>query len=270
MNIILKIIIFLVILILYLNITRSLYKINILNYDEIYYKNRSNLLEILYFKTPSIIYNLDLNIDKLSSFINEMFLNIYSNDSYEYNNVNKINIIKSINYNDLIIDESNNYISFNNNSYINEDMIMELKKIENKFLPEINWGVQKYDIIIGDIFSSKIYNELIYQYNFFYLIDGSIELYLIDPKHSLDLNFHFDYKNMNKSLIDVSNKMMNNLNYKKISVKKNEAFHIPYGWIYMIEYKESTKILNFSYSNIFDIIANFKIYFVNYINKYIV
>jgi hypothetical protein len=270
MNIILKIIIFLVILILYLNINRSLYKINTLNCDEIYYKNRSNLLEILYFKTPSIIYNLDISINKLDSFINNMFFNIYSNDSYDSDNINKIKIIKTVNYKNLIIDKSNNYISFNNTSYIDKDMIIELKKIENKFLPEINWGVQKYDIILGNIFSSKIYYELIYQYNFFYLIDGSIELYLIDPKHSLDLKFYFDYKNMNKSLIDISNKMINNFNYKKIAIEKKQAFHIPYGWIYMIEYKEPTKILNFSYSNVFDIFANFKIYFVNYINKYIV
>ena len=169
MNIILKIIIFLIILILYLNINKSLYKINTLNCDEIYYKNRSNLLEILYFKTPSIIYNLDISINKLDSFINNMFFNIYSNDSYDSDNINKIKIIKTVNYKNLIIDKSNNYISFNNTSYIDKDMIIELKKIENKFLPEINWGVQKYDIILGNIFSSKIYNELIYQSNYLYL-----------------------------------------------------------------------------------------------------
>jgi hypothetical protein len=267
MNIILKIIIFLVVIIFYLNISKSLHIVNSLNIDELYYTNRSNLLEVLYFKTPIIIYNLNINIDKIELYINTMNLNLYSNDSYNSDNLNEINIIKTTDYSNLIKDKSNNYISFNNTSFINDDILVEFKNIECKFLPEINFGIQNYDIIIGDKYSNIIYNKTIYQYNLFYLINGSIELYLIHPKHILDLNFHNDYKNLNNSLVDISDQIIENLEYKKINIEKSQAFHIPYGWIYSIKYKDMTKILKFSYSNIFDIFANPKIYFINYINK---
>ena len=67
-----------------------------------------------------------------------------------------------------------------------------------------------------------------------------------------------DYKYLNCSLYDNSNNKFNYLEYKSL-INKNNIIHI-YNWIYKLN-SESSKIIQFSYSNIFDVLANIKIFF---------
>ena len=117
-----------------------------------------NLLDILNLKNH-IIYDLNINDNNIiNNFLENINLNLYSSKSYNFNDYCNINIDYICKYNNLVIYKSNNYLSFNNNDFIieNNKIMNELKLFEKKFLPEINYGIQKYDIIIGNKNSIKL------------------------------------------------------------------------------------------------------------------
>ena len=286
MYLVINIFILILVLFIYIHIYNNINSSNYLEIYEVEYTCKENFEDLCNTKQPIIFNNIVLN----NNISKEYLLN-------EFKNFN-INLLNVNDNNDILIpiilqeaeelfknDNSNNYISINNNNFLNETTLIKVLKNNDKILRPIGVCVMNYDILMG---SSNSYTNLVMEYsfrNFIYVNSGSIEVTLTPYLYEKYLYSKKNDELMNKisdiNIYNIHEKHKSNYNkikFLQIKVSTNQLLFIPNYWYYSIKLLEDDTLVSLykykTYTNCLSLIPEYMLQYLqkhniknNYVNK---
>lgn len=229
------------------------------NVYEIDYTNRNNLSEMCELRQP-FTFKLEKNIDINHNVIEGTGtpLNILKSKA--------IVIKKKEKEKEGIPEETMTkiYSEYNSKLVTNDNIINELKSIEEQIIPEFTCN-NSYDVIVSDDqFKSPITSNFNFR-NFFLVTEGSIKIRFMSHKHNNKFDNDIDYELMqNVSSYDVWENP-DKLHVSEISATKGDMIYIPPFWWYSIHYIEPTVIVKYQYRTIMNIVCNLYHYACSYV-----
>tara|TARA_B100000902_G_scaffold400050_1_gene475207 strand:- start:1266 stop:2141 length:876 start_codon:yes stop_codon:yes gene_type:complete len=254
MQIIINIIIFLLTLFIYIHINFHLKTNNDLEILEVEEINKEKLEEICDYKKPLLFNyqiddlhnnldlkiiennygNFDINIRKISEYDKKetTFLPI------KYNECNKL----------FSKDISKNYISENNQDFLEETTLIRHITSNDLFLRPYMCCEYNHDIIFGSVNSyTPIKYELNYR-NYLYVIDGEIELMLTIPNNEKYLDIIkdyeiFEFRSAVNPFKDKNNPKLEKIKFLNIILKKGDIIFIPFKWLYTYKINKKDTIV---------------------------
>lgn len=252
MQLIINFLVFCIVLFLYIHIYNHIKTSNYLEVYEIENLSKDKLEDIINFKQPLLLNNYTLinNIDA-----NYLISNYPTFDLNLYNKQNDLFLkIKMDEFNAMVNnDSSNNYISYNNNDFLEETTLEKLLSSNDTFFRPYNVCSKNYDIIMGTKNSTSQLKYSINSRNILYLSSGQIEVTLCPPKYYKNLHVHKNYELLDfYSLIDIANIQPNYKNdyYKakflRVLLNTNQVLIIPPYWFYSITFLEENTIVFFN------------------------
>ena len=287
MYIIINIFILIFVLFIYIHICNNINPSNYLEIYEVEYTCKDNFEDLCNTKQPIIFNNIVLN----NNISKEYLLDEFKNFNINLLNVNDINnniyIPIPLKEADELFknDNSNNYISINNNNFLNETTIIKLLKNNDKIIRPIGVCVMNYDILIG---STNSYTNLVMEYsfrNFLYINSGSIEVTLTPSLYEKYLYSKKNDEAMNKisdiNIYNIDEKHKNNYNkikFLQIKVSANQILFIPNYWYYSIKLLEDNTLVSLykykTYANCLSLMPEYLLQYLqkhniknNYVNK---
>jgi len=249
------IIINLLILVLTLFIYIHVYNhINTSNYLEIYEVDnvsKEKFEDLCNLKQPLILnnYNIFENINL------DLIIKNYSDFDIKINKKDDTNLCLPIKLTNAIelfhVDSSSNYISYENEEFLEETTLSKEFNTQDLFLRPYNVSNIKYNIILGSINS---YTKLQYSINcrnYFYILNGSVEVTLCCPNNYKYLYINKNYELLNfESMVDLYNideiykKEFNKVKFLRVTLTKNKLLQIPAYWFYSIKILEENTLLS--------------------------
>ncbi len=287
MYLVINIFILILVLFIYIHICNNINSSNYLEIYEVEYTSKENLDDLCNTKQPIIFNNILLN----NNISKEYLLDEFKNFNINLLNVNDIHNNISI---PIMLqeaeelfknDNSNNYISINNNNFLNETTLIKLLKNNDKILRPVGVSVMEYDILIG---SRNSYTNLLMEYsvrNFIYVNSGSIEVTLTPFLYDKYLYSKKNDESMNKisdiNIYNVNEKHKNNYNkikFLQISISTNQLLFIPNYWYYSMKILEDNTLVSLykykTYSNCISLLPQYLLQYLqkhniknNYVNK---
>lgn len=265
MNILFRIIIFIIVLFFYIHINFHYKFSNDLELYDINAPTKDRINEICDLKQPVTFYFQNDNINIITS--------KYLLDNYKSFNLN----LKDNSLNTITITTKNffegkyNNISKNNYDYLQETTIIDKLKSNDSFLrPNMLFNFY-YDIIIGNKSNNT---DLIYEINYrnyFLLTEGKAKIKLIPPKNKKYLNIDFDYENMvfiSDTNVWNNENILEKIKYLEIDLQKNTIINIPAYWLYTIQILEDkTTIINFKYQTYMNSLSNINYHIKSILQK---
>ena len=276
MNLFFHLIIFIIILVFYINIIHLLKTSEDLEIYELDYKDYDYFQEVCNLKQPVTFSYEDIHPDFINS-IDKDFLDLKENNdikikevpdyySEEINNVDYF-ILPLKSYLTLIkSDTHGNYISEDNHFFIEESGSFELYQTNDDILqPKFSIN-KKYDLLCG---SQNAHSTFKYHNNLrYYLIthSGKIKVKMTPWKSSKYLYPIKDYYNYEfRSPINIWKPQrkyfseMDKLKFLEFELEKGQALYIPPYWWYSIQYTSDDSIVSaFTYDTLTNYIANSK------------
>jgi hypothetical protein len=263
MYIIINLLVFVFTLFLYIHI---FYHIKTSNYLEIYEIDnisKDKFEELCNYKQPILLndYSMlnNINIDSIHE--------KYGNFDIKILKENTENIYLPIKFKNAYelfnIDNSFIYISDNNMDFLEETTLNKEFSKEDGFLRPFNISNIYYNIILG---SKNHYSKLKYNLNsrnYFYVLDGNVEIMLCCPNNYKYLHLEKDYENFEFfSNIDLNNVKDNYKNdfdkvkFLKVNLTKGKLLQIPPYWFYSIKIlDDKTLIANLNYRTYMNVLA---------------
>lgn len=267
MNIILKILVFIVVLFIYIHIQFHLKTSDDFELFELTDISKSKLEEVCDLRQP-LTFTVD--IDSLKDFNLENLLNKYSsfdlNLRNKDNNDKKSEIYLPLKLGKLIDvineDKNSKYYSENNIDFLKETSLIKSLKINDGYFRPSMLLQSFYDLILGsDDTTTFLKYENNYR-NFFIVIDGEIEIKLSPPKSTRYLDCKKDYDNFEfLSELNPWNVQENfKDNYDKIKfmdvkLTKGNVIFIPAYWWYSIKLNKNCRILKLQYRTYMNYLA---------------
>lgn len=267
MQIILNFIIFIITLFLYIHINFHLKTNNDLEIFEVDELNKEKLEEICDMKQPLVFkyYVEDLynNLEFKSIINNYKTFDVNIRNISEYkeldSNILPLTLKDSI---DLFNkDVSANYISEYNNDFIEETTLLKHIKSNDLFLRPYLCSECSYDIIFGSLNSyTPLRYEINYR-NYFYVINGKVEIMLTVPNNSKYLDLFTDYEKFEfRSKLNPFNEedanRLEKVKFLNITLERGDIIFIPFKWIYTIKLlTEETVICSSKYKVLMNSLA---------------
>ena len=249
MQLIINFLIFCIVLFLYIHIYNHIKTSNYLEVYEIENLSKDKLEDIINFKQPLILNNYTLinNIDA-----NYLISNYPTFELNLYNKQNDLFFkIKMDEFNNMVNnDNSNNYLSYNNNEFLEETTIEKILSSSDTFFRPYNVCNKNYDIIMGTKNSSSQLKYSINSRNILYLSSGQIEVTLCPPKYYKNLHVEKNYELLDfYSLINMANIQpiykndYHKVKFLRVLLNTNQVLIIPPYWFYSIKFLEENTIV---------------------------
>jgi hypothetical protein len=208
--------------------------------------------EITNFRQPVLLSNYTLinniTINNLVSNYPTFDLNLYNKQNESFLRI-KMEEFESI----VNVDDSNNYISYNNKVFLEETTIEKLLSSNDSFFRPYYICNTSYDIIMGRKNSISQLKYSINSRNILYLSSGKVEVTLCPPKYYKYLHVKKNYELLDfYSLIDIDNiqpKYKNDyqkVKFLRILVNTNQVLIIPPYWFYSIKFLEENTLVFFN------------------------
>lgn len=263
-----KILIFCIILIVYLHIRFHLKVNNDLEVFNVNEHRKERITEICNLKQPfTFIYHNPKMLEVLN------FNSLLKQQGKQNINVKKINdedvlSIKLENALDLFEkDTSNNYISCNNHSFLNNTNLVKYFENDDSLKPVLISN-KNYDIIMA---KSGLYTQMkysLYNRNFLYVTQGSCKVKLFSPNNISNM----DLKSNDQSLEYVVN--MNpfkdnadGFSQTEVELKQGSTLFIPPYWLYCVYFQENSIISLFQYGTYVSNVSILPVIIKNFFQK---
>jgi hypothetical protein len=241
MLIIINLLILCVVLFLYIHIYNHNKTSNYLELYEMENLSKEKLEDILNYKQPLLLnnYNLvkNINVKHLLSEYSIFNINIYNNIS---DNLCKINLQDYYN-----VANSINYLSYNNEEFLQETAIDKLLCKNDIFFRPPNMCNKKYDIIMGEKNNNTRLKYSVNSRNLLYLSSGQIEVTLCPPKYYKNLHVKKNYETLEfYSQINIYNvesiykNDFNKIKFLRVILNVDQVLVIPPYWFYSIKFLE--------------------------------
>jgi len=247
-NIFINIIIFCVILILYLHIRYHLKVNNDIDVFTVNETKKENINEICKLKQPfKFVYN-NIQLVKFTDF-ESLFKNYGKNNIYvkKYEDTQsfpiKLETLKEL----FSKDASNNYISINNQLFLQETNTDKYFEKDYNIKPNLVSN-NKYDLIIGKSGSStKLKYDLHYR-NYLYVTHGKCRVKLFSPQNKKNLTVIKNYETFEYG-VDKNPFLENMDGYSgaELVLSPGEILFVPPYWFYSIMFEENTTVCKFNY-----------------------
>jgi hypothetical protein len=206
--------------------------------------SKEKLEDVINFKQPLLLnnYYLAKNINMKQSDPNySLFnVNIYNNDS---TNLCKINLRDY--YNIITNNNTTNFLSYNNEEFLQETVIDKILRNNDIFFRPPNVCSKNYDIIMGAKNNNTRLKYSIHNRNLLYVSSGLIEVTLCPPKYYKNLHVKKNYETMEfYSQIDIYNvesiykNDFNKIKFLRLTLGLGQVLIIPPYWFYSIKFLE--------------------------------
>lgn len=263
MYIVINLLIFVITLFLYIHIYSHIKTSNYLEIYEIDNVSKEKFEELCNLKQPLLVNNFNI----LENLNYDLFKTTYGNFDIKVIKKNDSDVYLPIKlssaYELFNIDVSNIYISDDNEEFLEETTIIKEFNKQDLFLRPYNVSNINYNIIMGSI---NAYSQLKYNLscrNFFYILDGSVEITLCAPNNYKYLHVHKNYENLNfassidlNKIDDIYKNDFNKVKFLRIILTKNKLLQIPSYWFYSIKILEKDTLLaNLNYRTFINSIA---------------
>lgn len=239
----------------------------------LYHLKTNNLLE---FKKINITGKEDFEekcnnrLPFICNFNNNIFNNLFNQNNLlqNYKSFELVENKKRKKPRDLFDEDS--FVSKDNLYFLNEtDSLNTLQKNDHFLRPSFTF-IKNYNLIIGKNKETHFMSFLNFR-NFFYVCEGSLDIYLANPKSSKYLNFIYN----NLSFSNETNfnpfdeKFQNSEAFDKIkpfklTINKGEMLFLPSSWYISMCFKDTASILSFQYRTCMNLLTLTP----NYLNKY--
>ena len=244
MLIIINLLILCVVLFLYIHIYNHNKTSNYLELYEMENLSKEKLEDIINYKQPLLLnnYNLvnNINIKYLFSEYSIFNLNLYNNQN---DTLCKINLHDY--YNNITNSSSTNYLSYNNEEFLQETSIDKILCKNDTFFRPFNMCNKKYDIIMGAKNNNTRLKYSINSRNILYLSSGQVEVTLCPPKYYKNLHIKKNYETLEfYSQIDIYNvesiykNDFNKIKFLRVILNVGQVLVIPPYWFYSIKFLE--------------------------------
>ena len=249
MQLTINFLIFCVVLFIYVHVYNHIKTSNYLEVYEIENLSKDKFEDINNFKQPLLLSNYTLinniTINYLISNYPTFDLNLYNKEDDTFLKI-KMEEFDSI----VNIDDSNNYISYNNKEFLEETTIEKQLSSNDNFFRPYNICNKNYDIIMGRKNSASRLKYSINSRNILYLSGGQVEVTLCPPKYYKYLHVKKNYELLDfYSLIDIDNiQPMYKNDYHKVKFLRvllniNQVLIIPPYWFYSIKFLEENTVV---------------------------
>ena len=249
MQLTINFLIFCVVLFIYVHVYNHIKTSNYLEVYEIENLSKDKFEDINNFKQPLLLSNYTLinniTINYLISNYPTFDLNLYNKEDDTFLKI-KMEEFDSI----VNIDDSNNYISYNNKEFLEETTIEKQLSSNDNFFRPYNICNKNYDIIMGRKNSASRLKYSINSRNILYLSGGQVEVNLCPPKYYKYLHVKKNYELLDfYSLIDIDNiQPMYKNDYHKVKFLRvllniNQVLIIPPYWFYSIKFLEENTVV---------------------------
>lgn len=296
MNILFILIIFIISIIVYLHFVNYFKQNNDFNIFKIINPLNEEINEICKKKTPFLIeitdkneYILDLsksdeNIKEDSENINLFdFINSkFSLSSLaDIKNSTKLKFIDLSNNNVIIsleeIETKDEIFSNNNEDFLNSNNLINNISYFKNILSNPILFFHKYDLLIGTKAYITEINCPIFERNYYYVVEGEIEIKLLNPNNKKLLNkiekFNnnnifkkalWEYNHMDEEIKNSKKKIfLKKLNFIDLKLEKGDIIYIPPRWFFTIKFNSLSILINLNYNSIIGKIGNFTEHYYN-------
>jgi hypothetical protein len=203
--------------------------------------SKEKLEDIINYKQPLLLNAINLveniNVKHLLSEYSTFNINIYNNNS---ENLCKINLQD---YYDVA--SSTNYLSYNNEEFLQETSIAKILCKNDIFFRPPNMCAKKYDVIMGAQNNNTRLKYSINSRNILYLSSGQLEVTLCPPKYYKNLHVKKNYETLEfYSQINIYNvdsiykNDYNKIKFLRVILNVGQVFVIPPYWFYSIKFLE--------------------------------
>ena len=241
MLIIINLLILCVVLFLYIHIYNHNKTSNYLELYEMENLSKEKLEDIINYKQPLLLNSINLveniNVKHLLSEYSTFNINIYNNTS---DNLCKINLQD---YYDVA--SSTNYLSYNNEEFLQETSIAKILCKNDIFFRPPNMCAKKYDVIMGAQNNNTRLKYSINSRNILYLSSGQVEVTLCPPKYYKNLHVKKNYETLEFysqiNIYNVDNIYKNDYNkikFLRVILNVGQVLVIPPYWFYSIKFLE--------------------------------
>jgi hypothetical protein len=241
MLIIINLLILCVVLFLYIHIYNHNKTSNYLELYEMENLSKEKLEDIINYKQPLLLNSINLveniNVKHLLSEYSTFNINIYNNNS---DNLCKINLQD---YYDVA--SSTNYLSYNNEEFLQETSIVKILCKNDIFFRPPNMCAKKYDVIMGAQNNNTRLKYSINSRNILYLSSGQVEVTLCPPKYYKNLHVKKNYETLEFysqiNIYNVDNIYKNDYNkikFLRVILNVGQVLVIPPYWFYSIKFLE--------------------------------
>ena len=262
MYLIINLLVFVITLFLYIHIYFQVKTSNYLEIYEVDNLSKDKLEELCDLKQPLVINDFkmleNIDYDMLYSKYRDFDVKIKKKDDTIYLPI-KLSALNEL----MNRDPSNTYLCDNNEDFLQETtLIKELEK-EDLFLRPYNVSMKQYNLIMG---STNLSSNLQYSLdcrNFFYILNGSVELTLCPPNNYRYLYVNKNYEDLHfESSINIDNVQevykgdFSKIKFLRVTLTKNKLLQIPPYWFHSIKILEDNTILsNFKYRSFMNSLA---------------
>jgi len=264
MLIIINLLILCVVLFIYIHIYKHNKTSNYLELYEMENLSKEKLEDVINFKQPLLLNNYylakNINMKQTDPNYSLFNVNIYNNNS---TNLCKINLRDY--YNIISNNNTTNYLSYNNEEFLQETVIDKILRNNDIFFRPPNVCNKNYDIIMGAKNNNTRLKYSIHNRNLLYVSSGLIEVTLCPPKYYKNLHVKKNYETMEfYSQIDIYNvesiykNDFNKIKFLRLTLGLGQVLVIPPYWFYSIKFleKHSLVFLN-TYNTYINVISTF-------------
>jgi hypothetical protein len=244
MLIIINLLICCVVLFIYIHIYKHNKTSNYLELYEMENLSKEKLEDVINFKQPLLLnnYYLAKNINMKQSDPNYSLFNV---NIYNNNSTNLCKITLRDYYNIISNNNTTNYLSYNNEEFLQETVIDKILRNNDIFFRPPNVCNKNYDIIMGAKNNNTRLKYSIHNRNLLYVSSGLIEVTLCPPKYYKNLHVKKNYETMEfYSQIDIYNvesiykNDFNKIKFLRLTLGLGQVLVIPPYWFYSIKFLE--------------------------------
>jgi len=249
MLIIINLLICCVVLFIYIHIYKHNKTSNYLELYEMENLSKEKLEDVINFKQPLLLNNYylakNINMKQTDPNYSLFNVNIYNNNS---TNLCKINLRDY--YNIISNNNTTNYLSYNNEEFLQETVIDKILRNNDIFFRPPNVCNKNYDIIMGAKNNNTRLKYSIHNRNLLYVSSGLIEVTLCPPKYYKNLHVKKNYETMEfYSQIDIYNvesiykNDFNKIKFLRLTLGLGQVLVIPPYWFYSIKFLEKHSLV---------------------------
>jgi hypothetical protein len=249
MLIIINLLICCVVLFIYIHIYKHNKTSNYLELYEMENLSKEKLEDVINFKQPLLLnnYYLAKNINMKQSDPNYSLFNV---NIYNNNSTNLCKITLRDYYNIISNNNTTNYLSYNNEEFLQETVIDKILRNNDIFFRPPNVCNKNYDIIMGAKNNNTRLKYSIHNRNLLYVSSGLIEVTLCPPKYYKNLHVKKNYETMEfYSQIDIYNvesiykNDFNKIKFLRLTLGLGQVLVIPPYWFYSIKFLEKHSLV---------------------------
>jgi hypothetical protein len=280
MNIIIVTLIFFLVLFIYLHIFYHLKTSNDLEVFELSQLSKERLEEICDFRQPL---TFNLNLDSFNKLCMENITDMYGSFDIKLrdlssNDMNSELFLPVIIKKGLAVlqhDNNNQFISENNQDFLQETSLLKVLKANDAFLRPSMMVYSKYDYMMGSAGTTTPFRYKMDYRHFIVVLNGKVKVKLTPPKSKKYLYPENDYDNFEfRSPVNpwqIQEKYKPDFDKIKcldLELDQGKLLYIPAYWWYSIKFEDSKDIiLSFNYRTYMNTVAIFPSLFISFLQK---